>query len=37
MNTNEKLPVDDGVKKIDLKNYRSLVGGLIYLTHSLKA
>ena len=34
MNTNERLVLDDGVEKADEKEFRSIVGGLIYLTHS---
>ncbi|CAN0920234.1 Retrovirus-related Pol polyprotein from transposon TNT 1-94 [Linum grandiflorum] len=34
MALNEKLQQDDGVKKVDGKIYRSLVGSLIYLTHT---
>ncbi|KAK9697999.1 hypothetical protein RND81_08G075800 [Saponaria officinalis] len=29
---NEKLSKDDGSKEVDLKQYRSLVGSLLYLT-----
>ncbi|KAK9740253.1 hypothetical protein RND81_03G022600 [Saponaria officinalis] len=29
---NEKLTKDDGSKEVDLKQYRSLVGSLLYLT-----
>lgn len=34
MNCNEKLLLDDGADKVNEEVYRSLVGGLIYLTHS---
>lgn len=34
MNTNERLVLDDGLEKADEKEFRSIVGGLIYLTHS---
>ena len=34
MNLNEKLQVDDGNKQTNEKQFRSLVGGLIYLTHT---
>ena len=34
MNTNKRLVLDDGVEKADEKEFRSIVGGLIYLTHS---
>ena len=34
MNANEKLMTDDGTPKLDGKFFRSLVGGLLYLTHS---
>ncbi|KAJ0576790.1 putative RNA-directed DNA polymerase [Helianthus annuus] len=34
LNTSEKLMLDDGAEKVDEGRYRSLVGGLIYLTHS---
>ena len=34
MNTNEKLQVDDGTGWVDEKLFRSMVGGLIYLTHT---
>lgn len=34
MNMNEKLQVEDGTGKEDGSFYRSLVGGLIYLTHT---
>lgn len=34
MNTNEKLQRDDGTEKADEKLFRSLVGGLNYLTHT---
>ena len=30
---NEKLYSDDGAEKVDSRNYRSLVGSLIYLTN----
>jgi len=31
-NTNEKLSMEDGAKKVDSKSYRSLVGSPMYLT-----
>ncbi|CAH9119565.1 unnamed protein product [Cuscuta europaea] len=34
MNTNEKLQKSDGTEKADATLYRSMVGGLNYLTHS---
>ncbi|XP_074271853.1 secreted RxLR effector protein 161-like [Silene latifolia] len=34
MNANEKLQRDDGTGKADEKHYRSIVGGLNYLTHT---
>ncbi|XP_059650664.1 uncharacterized mitochondrial protein AtMg00810-like [Cornus florida] len=34
MNANEKFLQDDGVVRTDPKEFRSLVGGLIYITHS---
>ncbi|KAF2288718.1 hypothetical protein GH714_011372 [Hevea brasiliensis] len=34
MNMNEKLQVEDGTGKGDASHYRSLVEGLIYLTHT---
>ncbi|XP_060671024.1 secreted RxLR effector protein 161-like [Ziziphus jujuba] len=34
MALNEKLHKDDGAEKVDAKNYRSLVGCLIYLTNT---
>ncbi|XP_074590043.1 secreted RxLR effector protein 161-like [Curcuma longa] len=34
MNTNEKLQLEDGSEKANAKYFRSLVGGLIYLTHT---
>ncbi|GKV51302.1 hypothetical protein SLEP1_g57970 [Rubroshorea leprosula] len=34
MNTNEKLTVDDGTPRANEKYFRSMVGGLIYLTHT---
>ena len=34
MNVNEKLRLEDGTRKADAKKFRSLVGGLIYLTHT---
>ncbi|KAJ0466935.1 putative RNA-directed DNA polymerase [Helianthus annuus] len=34
MNPNEKLQADDGADKADETLYRSLVGGLLYLTHT---
>jgi hypothetical protein len=32
INTNEKLSMEDGAKKVDVKSYRNLVGSLVYLT-----
>lgn len=34
MNTNENLELEDGTEEANAKKYRSLVGGLIYLTHT---
>ncbi|KAK1417486.1 hypothetical protein QVD17_26615 [Tagetes erecta] len=34
MNYNEKLQMNDGADKANEEQYRSLVGGLLYLTHS---
>lgn len=34
LNTSEKLCLEDGADRVSEENYRSLVGGLIYLTHS---
>ncbi|KAJ0440609.1 putative RNA-directed DNA polymerase [Helianthus annuus] len=34
MNANEKLQMEDGGAAVDEHQFRSLVGGLIYLTHS---
>ncbi|KAA0045236.1 putative mitochondrial protein [Cucumis melo var. makuwa] len=34
MNVNEKLQQNDGVEMADVQQFRSLVGGLIYLTHT---
>ncbi|KAK1438803.1 hypothetical protein QVD17_04614 [Tagetes erecta] len=34
MNHNEKLQLNDGADKVDEQQFRSLVGGLLYLTHS---
>lgn len=34
VNCNEKLQLKDGADKVDSEMYRSLVGGLIYLTHT---
>lgn len=34
LNASEKLSLDDGVENIDEKNFKSLVGGLICLTHT---
>ena len=34
MNVNEKLKLKDGTSLINVIHYRSLVGGLIYLTHT---
>ncbi|XP_050248928.1 secreted RxLR effector protein 161-like [Quercus robur] len=31
---NEKLHLEDGAEKVDARNYRSLVGSLIYLTNT---
>ncbi|XP_061343987.1 secreted RxLR effector protein 161-like [Gastrolobium bilobum] len=33
-NTNEKLLLNDGTEEANVQQYRSLVGGLIYLTHT---
>lgn len=33
-NTNDKLSLNDGVEKTDEKHFRSMVGGLMYLTHT---
>ncbi|XP_039062084.1 uncharacterized mitochondrial protein AtMg00810-like [Hibiscus syriacus] len=35
MNLNEKLKNDDGTKATDARSFRSLVGGLVYLTNTL--
>ena len=35
MNTSEKLEANDGSGHADAKKYRSIVGGLIYLAHTL--
>ena len=34
MNINEKLQHEDGVEMTDVRRFRSLVDGLIYLTHT---
>lgn len=34
MNENEKLAAEDGTEMADARRYRSLVGRLIYLTHT---
>lgn len=34
MNINEKMRLEDGTKMANAKLFRSLVGGLIYLTHT---
>ncbi|XP_052485239.1 uncharacterized mitochondrial protein AtMg00810-like [Gossypium raimondii] len=34
MNINEKLQQEDGEEMVDARRFRSLVGGLIYLTHT---
>ena len=34
MNVNEKLRLEDGTRKADAKKFRSLVGGLVYLTRT---
>ncbi|XP_019257707.1 PREDICTED: uncharacterized protein LOC109235918 [Nicotiana attenuata] len=34
MNVNEKLQLEDGIEKVGGSYFRSLVGGLIYWTHS---
>lgn len=34
MNTNEQIALEDGVEKVNAKDFRSMVGGLIYLTHT---
>ncbi|KAI3788698.1 hypothetical protein L2E82_01471 [Cichorium intybus] len=34
MNINEKLTAEDGTGKADARSYRSLIGRLIYLTHT---
>ncbi|XP_038704708.1 uncharacterized mitochondrial protein AtMg00810-like [Tripterygium wilfordii] len=34
MNVNEKLQLEDGTEKANARNFRSLVGGLIYLTNT---
>ena len=34
MNLNEKLQANDGTEYADGKQFRSMVGGLVYLTHS---
>ncbi|KAL0554294.1 hypothetical protein IC582_008212 [Cucumis melo] len=35
MNVNEKLQQNDGAEMADVQRFKSLVGGLIYLTHTL--
>ncbi|KAL5827279.1 hypothetical protein ACOSQ3_019113 [Xanthoceras sorbifolium] len=35
MNVNEKLKVEDDTRMADARSFRNLVGGLIYLTHTL--
>ncbi|RVW26239.1 Retrovirus-related Pol polyprotein from transposon TNT 1-94 [Vitis vinifera] len=34
MNSNEKLQAEDGTERADARRFKSLVGGLIYLTHT---
>lgn len=34
MNTSQKLSSDDGANKVNAAKYRSVIGGLIYLTHA---
>ncbi|XP_048229252.1 uncharacterized protein LOC8272619 isoform X1 [Ricinus communis] len=34
LNLNNKLSLEDGVDKADVKLFRSMVGGLLYLTHT---
>lgn len=34
MNTNEQIALEDGVEKVNAKDFQSMVGGLIYLTHT---
>ena len=34
MNVNEKLQLEDGTKRVDVRSFKSLVGGLIYLAHT---
>ena len=34
MNMNERLQLEDGTDKTDARSFRSLVGGLIYLSHT---
>lgn len=34
MNANDRLILNNGVVKADDKNFRSIVGGLIYLSHT---
>lgn len=34
MNTSEKLQVDDDIGEVDTKKYKSMVGNLIYLSHT---
>lgn len=34
MNTSEKLPQNDGIREVDTRRYQSMVGYLIYLTHT---
>ena len=35
VNTNEKLQLNDNSGSVDAKRYRRIVGGLLYLTHTL--
>ena len=34
MNKNQKLKLEDGVEAVNQRQFRSLIGGLIYLTHT---
>lgn len=34
MNVNQKLQQEDGAENANQKQFRSLIGGLIYLTHT---
>lgn len=34
LNTNENLSLDDGAGKVDEKQFRSIVGSLLYFTHT---